>query len=81
MCNASYCDKRLGHCVHGDFNHCIEKPAVEGNEKPNVKMHVRLSVWMDDTCQEEEEVTKIIEPGNLFIMILGNLKILIITDQ
>ena len=29
-------------------------------------MHVKLSVWMDDTCQEEEEeVTKIIEPGNV----------------
>ena len=65
-CNASYCDKKLGHCVHGDFNHCIEKPGEENNEKPKVKMHVRLSVWMDDTCQEEEEeVTKIIEPGNV----------------
>ena len=52
-CNASYCDKKLGHCVHGDFNHCIEKPAEENNEKPKVKMHVKLSVWMDDTCQEE----------------------------
>ena len=61
-CNASYCDKKLGHCVHGDFNHCIEKPFDE----PKVKMHVRLSVWMEDTCQEEEEeVTKIIEPGNV----------------
>ena len=34
--------------------------------KQKVKIHVRLSVWMDDTCQEEEEeVTKIIEPGNV----------------
>ena len=73
-CNASYCDKKLGHCVHGNFNHCIEKPAEEGNEKPKVKMHVRLSVWMDDACQEEEDLTKIIELGDLFKIILGNLK-------
>ena len=70
-CNASYCDKKLGHCVHGDFNHCIEKPFDDNNEKPKVKMHVRLSVWMDDTCQEEEEVvTRITEPGNLLKIIL-----------
>ena len=80
-CNASYCDKKLGHCVHGDFNHCIEKPFDDNNEKPKVKMHVRLSVWMDDTCQEEEDLTKTIELGNLFKIILGNLKGANFADQ